>query len=149
MRASAYQQPMMTYCEDSKPCKLPNAGTLRAEVLAVLLASEDMAGMESVFAGAHRLSTVIRALTRRYGWPIERHEFAANTVDGRAAWVSMYCLPPETITKALELGAAGWIDEVKAARYKRHQQAGKQQRLAGVLSPSMGGWEAQCGLMSS
>jgi hypothetical protein len=127
--------------------QLPSANTLRAEVLAVLLASEDMAGLESAFAkkGATRLSTVVRALTRRYGWPIERHEFAANTVDGRAAWVSMYCLPPEAITRALELGAAGWIDEVKASRYKRHRQAGKQQRLAGVLSPSMGDGRSNAG----
>ena len=66
MLASAYQQPMTPTCDDCKPGKFPNAGTLRAEVLAVLLASEDMAGMESVFAGANRLSTVIRALTKRY-----------------------------------------------------------------------------------
>ncbi len=113
--------------EDHKLSKFPSAGTLRAEVLAVLLASENMAGLDSVFTGTHRLSTVIRALTRRYGWPIERHDFATNTVDGRAVWVTAYALPAETIAKALEHGAARWVEEVKAARRDRRQQASKRQ----------------------
>jgi hypothetical protein len=108
---------------ETRAGKFPNASTLRAEVLAVLLASEDMAGMESAFAGAHRLSTVIRALTRRYDWTIERREFSTNTMDGRAVWVTAYSLPPETIAKELELGAAAWIEEVRSARANRRQQA--------------------------
>jgi hypothetical protein len=40
--------------------------TLRAEVLATLLAGDDMAGMDSVFSnGSTKLATVMRALTRR------------------------------------------------------------------------------------
>lgn len=45
----------------------------------------------------------MRALTRRYRWPIERREFAANGLDGRVAWVSMCALPAATISGALSL----------------------------------------------
>ncbi|MES2151212.1 MAG: hypothetical protein V4508_15635 [Pseudomonadota bacterium] len=98
--------------------KMP--GTLRAEVLAVLLASEDMVAMESVFD--HRkatLSTVIRALTRKYGWPIERHDFPTNTADGRAAWASVYSLPQAVIDAALDAGGRDWLDGARAARAVR------------------------------
>lgn len=92
-------------------------GTLRAEVLAVLLSSEDMAGMESIFE--HRkvaLSTVIRALMRKYGWPIERRDFPTNLGDGRAGWASVYCLPQEVVESALRGAGADWLEGVKAAR---------------------------------
>jgi len=92
-------------------------------VLAVLLVSEDMTGMESIFE--HRkvaLSTVVRALVRKYGWPIERSEFPTNTADGRAAWASVYSLPQEVIDKALAGAGQDWLDGMKAAR------AAKQRR---------------------
>jgi hypothetical protein len=99
------------------------SGTIRAEVLSVLLASGDMTGMESIFA--HRkvtLNTVLRALSRKYGWPIERRDFPTNTADGRAAWASVYCLAPEVIEAALEAGGREWLDGVRAARAaKRHR----------------------------
>ncbi len=111
------------------PGKYPKPETLRAEVLAVLLSSENMAGIESVFAtSGARLGTVVRALTRRYGWPIERREFATNTPDGRAAWVSMFVLPAPTIASAVELGAGDWIAKVKVARAGR--RAALQRRAA-------------------
>lgn len=96
------------------------ASTLRAETLLVLLASGDMTGVESLFE--HRkiaLNTVIRALIRKYGWPIERHDFPTNTADGRAAWASVYSLPQEVLDAALASGARDWIDGVKAARKGR------------------------------
>ena len=94
--------------------------TMRAQVLAVLLASDDMTGMESIFA--HRkvtLHTVIRALTRKYGWPIERSDFPTNTADGRAAWACVFSLPQEVIDAALAAGAQDWLDGVQAARGAR------------------------------
>lgn len=94
--------------------------TLRAEVLATMLAGDDMSGVESVFAnGSTKLATVMRALTRRYRWPIEREEFATNTADGQVVWVSMYTMPATAIAGAFDLGAAAWIEEVRTAREKR------------------------------
>jgi hypothetical protein len=94
--------------------------TLRAEVLATMLAQDDMIGVESVFAsGSTKLATVMRALTRRYRWPVERREFATNMADGTVAWVSMYTLPAQTVARALALGAEEWIAEVRTARLRR------------------------------
>lgn len=111
----------MAVRDDSKLGKFPKlTTTLRSEVLATMLAGEDMSGVESVFAsGSTKLPTVMRALTRRYRWPITRREFATNTADGRVAWVSMYSLPAETIASAFAVGAEAWIEEVRAARSKR------------------------------
>ncbi|MET0855845.1 MAG: hypothetical protein ABWY27_03765 [Telluria sp.] len=101
--------------------RFPTMGTsLRAETLAVLLASSDMTGVESLFE--HRkiaLNTVMRALMRKYGWPIERHDFPTNTADGRAAWASVYSLPQEVIDAALDAGGRDWIEGVRAARIGR------------------------------
>lgn len=106
---------------DTRPGKFPKmTTTLRADVLATMLAQDDMTGMASVFSiGSTKLATVMRALTRRYRWPIERREFATNTADRRVAWVSMYSLPAETIASAFAVGAETWIEEVRAARSKR------------------------------
>ncbi len=104
--------------------KFPKGPTsIRAHVLAVLLASEDMTGYESIFA--HRkasLATVIRALIRKYHWPIEREDFPTNTADGRAAWATVYSLPQDVIDTALIAGARDWLDGVKAARAVRTKQ---------------------------
>ncbi len=116
---------MMSDSNERKPGTFPKApSTLRAEVLAVLLASDDMTGLESIFG--HRktgLSTVIRALMRKYGWPIERRDFPTNTGDGRAAWASVYCLPQEVIDAALDAGGRDWLDGVKASRAARARRA--------------------------
>lgn len=104
-----------------KPWRFPAiSGTMRAEALAVLLRSDDMAGVESMFA--HRkvsLGTVMKALMRKYGWPIERRDFPVNTDDGRGAWASVYCLPQEVIDAALEAGGQDWLDGMKAMRAAR------------------------------
>jgi hypothetical protein len=111
--------------EDRRPVRAPgkfpkSTTTLRAEVLATMLAGDDMAGIESVFAnGTTKLATVMRALTRRYRWPIERQEFATNLADGQVAWVSMYTLPQEAIASAFAAGAGTWIAEVRTARIRR------------------------------
>jgi hypothetical protein len=100
------------------------ASTLRAETLVVLLASNDMTGVESLFE--HRkisVSTVVRALMKKYGWPIERHDFPTNTADGRAAWASVYSLPQEVIDAALEAGGHDWIEGVRAARSARSRKS--------------------------
>jgi hypothetical protein len=94
--------------------------SLRAHVLAVLLESKDMTGIESIFA--HRkvgLGTVIRALIRKYNWPIAREEFPTNTADGRAAWATVYCLPQEAIDAAFDAGAEDWLAAVRAAKGSR------------------------------
>ena len=94
--------------------------SMRAQVLAVLLASGDMTGVESIFENRKvTLSTVVRALTRKYGWPIERHDFPTNTADGRAAWASVWSLPQEVIDAALEAGGRDWLVGVRAARGAR------------------------------
>jgi hypothetical protein len=97
---------------------LPN--TARAAVLAVLLASEDMTGVESIFDNRKTsLNTVIRALKRKYGWPIELRSFPTNTADGRGAWASVYSLPQEVIDAAFASGGRDWLDGVKAAQAAR------------------------------
>lgn len=105
--------------------KYPKGPTsIRAHVLAVLLASEDMTGYESIFA--HRkasLATVVRALIRKYNWPIEREDFPTNTADGRAAWATVYSLPQDVIDAALRGGARDWLDGVRAARKVRSKPA--------------------------
>ncbi len=95
-------------------------GSLRAQVLAVLLASDDMTGIESIFDNRKvTLTTVVRALTRKYGWPVERRDFPTNTADGRAAWASVFSLPQEVIDAALDVGGRDWLDGVRAARGAR------------------------------
>jgi hypothetical protein len=103
------------------PGKFPKSTTtLRAEVLATMLAGDDMSGVESVFSsGSTKLATVMRALTRRYRWPIARREYATNMPDGTVAWVSMYTLPAEAVAGAFAIGAAVWIAEVRVARARR------------------------------
>ncbi len=94
--------------------------SMRAQVLAVLLASDDMTGIESIFENRKvTLTTVVRALMRKYGWPIERHDFPTNTIDGRAAWASVFSLPQEVIDAALDAGGRDWVDGVRAARSVR------------------------------
>lgn len=111
----------MSSNKEQKAGRFPaGPASMRAQVLAVLLASDDMTGIESIFA--HRkvtLNTVIRALVRKYGWPIERRDFPTNTDDGRAAWASVFCLPQESIDAALAAGGQDWLDGVRAARMAR------------------------------
>ncbi|MES2298951.1 MAG: hypothetical protein V4582_18035 [Pseudomonadota bacterium] len=108
----------------------PSPKTARAAVLAVLLTSDDMTGVESIFDQRKiSLATVIRALKRKYGWPIELRSFPSNTADGRGAWASVYCLPREVIDAALARGGREWLAGVQAARQTsgRARRAGTRQ----------------------
>jgi hypothetical protein len=118
--------------DDPKPGKLPKlTTTLRAEVLATMLAQDDMTGVEGVFAnGPTKLATVMRALTRRYRWPIKRQEYATNMPDGTVAWVSMYTLPVEAVAGAFALGAEAWIAEVRVARLRRRAAPTRRSMLS-------------------
>ncbi len=90
--------------------------SMRAKVLAVLLDASDMTGIESIFDNRKiTLHTVVRALMRKYGWPIERRDFPTNTADGRAAWATVFSLPQEVIDAALAAGGRDWLDGVHAA----------------------------------
>lgn len=96
--------------------------SIRAHVLSVLLESKDMTGVESIFAYRKAsLATVVRALIRKYHWPIQREDFPTNTADGRAAWASVYSLPQEALDAAFAAGAQDWLDGVRAARAVRNK----------------------------
>ena len=100
--------------------------TVTAAVLAGMLESNTLTGMESVFKqNTTRLGAVIHRLTRDYGWHIERRDIATGTSDGRIATISAYWLPQTTIAQAFEAGARQWIESVKAARAERRKQTGK------------------------
>lgn len=124
MTSRSSSSPKSTSSPASKQFRYPKMpGTLRADVLAVLLASDDMTGIESIFDQRKQsLSTVIRALIRKYGWPIERRDFPTNTADGRAGWASVYCLPQEVIDAALAGAGRDWLDGVRAARTARRRR---------------------------
>ena len=112
---------------DYPPGTLPKRiNTVTAAVLAGLLESNAMTGMESVFKqSTTRLGAVIHCLTRDYGWSIPRRDIATGTSDGRIASITAYWLPQATIAQAFEAGAREWMDSVKSARAERRKQAGK------------------------
>ena len=89
--------------------------SMRAQVLAVLLASSDMTGIDSIFENRKvTLNTVVRALVRKYGWPVERRDFPTNLADGRAAWASVYSLAPEVVAAAMGAGGEAWVEAMHA-----------------------------------
>lgn len=109
------------------PGTLPKRiNTVTAAVLADLLESNTLTGMDSVFKqNTTRLGAVIHRLTRDYGWHIERRDIATGTNDGRVAEISAYWLPQATITQAFAVGAGDWVEGVKVARAERRKQLGK------------------------
>lgn len=93
------------------PSKLPifpGPRTARGAVLAILLSDSDQVGAEPL-RGRITLAAIIRALKRKYHWPIETSSFPSNAADGRATWVTVYSLPPEIIAAALEAGGREWL----------------------------------------
>lgn len=112
---------------DYTPGTLPKRiNTVTAAVLAGLLESNTMTGMESVFKqNTTRLGAFIHRLTRDYGWNFARRDIATGTNDGRIATITAYWLPQETIAQAFEAGAREWIGSVKAARAERRKQSDK------------------------
>lgn len=98
--------------------------TVTADVLANLLESKTLTGLDSVFKqNTTRLSAVIFTLSHTYGWQIERCDIATGTNDGRVATISAYWLSQATLTQAFEAGARKWIDGVRTARLERRKQA--------------------------
>lgn len=112
---------------DFTPGTLPaRRNTVTSSILAALLESSALTGMDSVFKqSTTRLGAVIHRLERDYGWYIERRDIATGTNDGRIATISAYWLPQATIAKAFEAGARSWVDSVKAARAERRKESGK------------------------
>ena len=92
----------------------PGPMTARGAVLAVLLSNEDQAGAEPM-RGRITLAAIVRALKRKYHWPIETTSFPSNAADGRATWATVYSLPPEVIAKALENGGRDWLSSRRAS----------------------------------
>lgn len=117
---------------DYTPGTLPiRTNTVTAAVLAGLLESNVLTGLDSVFKqSTTRLSAVIHRLERDYGWTIDRRAFAAGTGDGRVAEVAAYWLPQATIAQAFEAGARQWVDAVNAARALRRRDAEKCRVIA-------------------
>lgn len=109
------------------PGNLPKRiNTVTAAILAGLLESKTLTGMDSVFKqSTTRLSAVVHRLTRDYGWLINRRDIATGTNDGRVAEISAYWLPQATIAQAFAVGAGDWVEGVKVARAERRKQSGK------------------------
>jgi len=100
--------------------------TVTAAVLAGLLESNTLTGMDSVFKqSTTRLGAVIHRLTRDYGWLIKRRDIATGTNDGRVAEITAYWLPQATIAQAFADGARDWVERVKVARAERCKQSEK------------------------
>jgi hypothetical protein len=118
---------------DYTPGTLPKRiNTVTVSVLASLLESNVLTGMESVFKeSTTRLSAVVHRLERTYDWHVERRDITTGTNDGRIARITAYWLPQATIEQAFKFGALAWVNDVKAARAKQRQQA-KQCKLEAV-----------------
>ena len=99
----------------SKTPKFPGPLSARAAVLAVLLSNSDQTGAEPL-QGRTSLAAIVKALKRKYHWPIEANSFPANTGDGRATWATVYSLPPDVIAAALDNGGADWLESRRLAR---------------------------------
>ena len=98
----------------SKSPIYPGPTTARGAVLAVLLSNEDQLGAEPM-RGRITLAAIVRALKRKYHWPIETESFPSNSADGRATWATVYSLPPAVIEKALKSGGRDWLKSRKAS----------------------------------
>ena len=84
-------------------------------MLAVLLSDSDQAGAEPL-QGKTTLPVIIRALKRKYHWPVEVSSFPANAADGRSTWAMVYSLPPAVIAAALDAGGREWLERRNAAK---------------------------------
>jgi hypothetical protein len=86
----------------------PGPRTARGAVLAILLSNSDQTGGEPL-RGRVTLAAIVRALKRKYHWPIETTSFPSTSTDGRGTWATVYSLPPEVISAALEAGGHDWL----------------------------------------
>ena len=92
----------------SKTPIFPGPRTARGLVLAVLLSNADQAGAEPL-RGRVTLAAIVRALKRKYHWPIETTSFPSNAADGRATWATVYSLPADVIAAALDEKGRDWL----------------------------------------
>jgi hypothetical protein len=101
--------------------------TVTAEVLAELLESKALTGMESVFKqSTTRLSAFIHYLKKNYNFHSETNSKATGTNDGRISTISAYWFAQAAIEFAFEnLNARDWIFKVRAARKELRKQAPK------------------------
>jgi len=76
-------------------------------VLAILLSNADQTGAEPL-RGRVTLAAIVRALKRKYHWPIETTSFPSNSIDGRATWATVYSLPEDVIA-ALDASGRDWL----------------------------------------
>ena len=105
--------------------------TVTADTLAKLLSGYKLTGIESVFSSSTtRLGAFVHRLTDEYDWQIERADKAQGCADGRVSWVKEYWFDPELIARAMAAGAAGWCEEVHAARRARRAKAAEARRKA-------------------
>ncbi|MEH6436895.1 hypothetical protein [Massilia sp. DD77] len=93
----------------------PGPRTARGAVLAVLLSNTDQAGAEPL-RGRVTLAAIVKALKRKYNWPIETTSFPSNAADGRATWATVYSLPPEVIKAAMDARGRDWLRSSLAGR---------------------------------
>jgi len=121
---------------DYTPGALPKRiNTVVSAVIAALLESKKLTGMESVFnESTTRLAAIVHYVEKHYDWAIQRCDMTVNTSDGRTTLISVYWLPQETIALAFDAGAREWIDSVKAARAVRRKQAEKNKMSASQKS---------------
>jgi hypothetical protein len=105
------------------PPRFPGPLTARAAVLAVLLSDSDQTGAEPL-QGHLTLPVIIRALKRKYHWPIHATSFPANAADGRSTWATVYGLPPAVITAALDAGGREWLQRRAVAKTAARQALG-------------------------
>lgn len=98
-----------------KPPRFPKGvTTCRALVLATLLAPGEFDTVGMFPPGAVSLHVVMRALARRYRWPIVRIDASSAT-----GWATTYNLPSEVIAAALDQRGRDWLDGVRAAHANR------------------------------
>jgi hypothetical protein len=86
----------------------PGPRTARGAVLAVLLSNSDQTGSEPL-RGRVTLAAIVKALKRKYHWPIETTSFPSTSPDGRATWATVYSLPVDVISNALQNGGHDWL----------------------------------------
>lgn len=118
------------------PGKLPSRlNTVKSDVLASLLESGTLSGMDAVFKqNTTRLSAVIHSLEKDFGWHIERQERAVGTKDGRTSFVRFYWLSQATISKAFDEGAEEWIKNVRTARAERRRKSPESKANAAKIN---------------
>lgn len=91
----------------------PGPRTARGAVLAVLLSNADQAGAEPL-RGRITLAAIVKALKRKYNWPIETTSFPSNAADGRATWATVYSLPPDVIKAAMNARGRDWLKSARS-----------------------------------